>query len=42
MENLGAALGFDDRQVSKDLGRFKELVESRGTATDGWRGDIPA
>jgi uncharacterized membrane protein len=42
MENVGAALGFDDRQVSKDLGRFKELVESRGTATDGWRGDIPA
>ena len=42
MGNVGAALGFDDRQVSKDLGRFKELVESRGTATDGWRGDIPA
>ena len=42
MENVGAALGFDDRQVSKDLGRFKELIESRGTATGGWRGDIPA
>ena len=42
MENVGAALGFDDRQVSKDLGRFKELIESRGAATGGWRGDIPA
>jgi uncharacterized membrane protein len=42
MENVGAALGFDDRQVSKDLERFKELIESRGTATGGWRGDIPA
>jgi hypothetical protein len=42
MENVGAALGFDDRQVSKDLGRFKELIESGGAATGGWRGDIPA
>ena len=42
VENVGAALGFDDRQVSKDLARFKELVESRGAASGGWRGDIPA
>jgi len=42
MENVGAALGFDDRQVSNDLGRFKELIESRGGATGAWRGDVPA
>jgi hypothetical protein len=28
--------------VSKDLDRFKELIESRGAATGGWRGDVPA
>ena len=42
LENVGAALGFDDHQVSKDLGRFKELVESRGAASGGWRGDVTA
>ena len=39
-ENLGAALGFDDRQVRKDLARFKELIESRGVASGAWRGDV--
>jgi len=39
-ENVGAALGFDDRAVKKDLGRFKEFIESRGTETGAWRGDI--
>jgi uncharacterized membrane protein len=42
VENVGAALGSDGRQVSKDLDRFKELIESRGAATGGWRGDVPA
>ena len=32
LENVGATLGFDDRQVSKDLGRFKEMIEDRGTS----------
>ena len=39
-ENLGAALGFDDRQVRKDLARFKELIESQGVASGAWRGDV--
>jgi uncharacterized membrane protein len=39
-EKAGAALGFDDRQVKKDLARFKEFIESRGTETGAWRGDV--
>lgn len=39
-ENIGAALGFDDRQVSKDLGRFKELIESTETESGSWRGEV--
>ena len=39
-ENLGAAIGMDDRQVSKDLDRFKELIEDRGAETGAWRGSV--
>lgn len=39
-EKAGAALGADDRQVKKDLDRFKEFIESRGVETGGWRGDV--
>jgi uncharacterized membrane protein len=42
VEKAGAVLGFDDRQVKSDLKRFKEFIESRGTETGGWRGDMPA
>jgi uncharacterized membrane protein len=40
LENVGATLGLDDRQVSRDLGRFKELVEQRGTESGAWRGEV--
>jgi uncharacterized membrane protein len=40
-EKLGAALGADDRRVKGDLARFKEFIESRGTETGKWRGDVP-
>ncbi|GGC11878.1 SRPBCC family protein [Cellulomonas carbonis] len=40
VEKAGAALGVDDRQVKKDLERFKEFIESRGVETGGWRGDV--
>jgi uncharacterized membrane protein len=40
VEKIGAAIGADDRQVSKDLERFKEFIEARGTATGTWRGDV--
>ncbi|MBC7291758.1 MAG: SRPBCC family protein [Actinotalea sp.] len=39
-EKAGAVLGFDDRQVKKDLDRFKEFIEARGVETGGWRGDV--
>jgi uncharacterized membrane protein len=39
-EKAGAVLGVDDRQVKKDLDRFKEFIESRGVETGGWRGDV--
>jgi carbon monoxide dehydrogenase subunit G len=40
-EKAGAVLGFDDRQVKADAKRFKEFIESRGTETGAWRGDVP-
>jgi uncharacterized membrane protein len=39
-ESAGALLGLDGSQVEEDLERFKELVESRGTPTGAWRGEI--
>ena len=42
METLGSALGSDSRQVQGDLERFKEFIESRGTETGGWRGEVNA
>jgi uncharacterized membrane protein len=41
-EQLGAALGSDDRRVKGDLERFKELIETRGTETGAWRGEVEA
>ena len=40
VENVGTALGFDDRQVSKDLKRFKEIIETRGEESGAWRGEV--
>ena len=39
-ETLGSALGMDSRKVKGDLERFKELVESRGTDSGAWRGEV--
>ena len=39
-EKLGDALGAPDRRVKGDLQRFKELVESSGGASEGWRGEV--
>jgi uncharacterized membrane protein len=41
VEKVGAAVGVDDRQITADVKRFKEFIESRGTETGAWRGDIP-
>jgi uncharacterized membrane protein len=40
VEKIGDALGMLDRQVNKDLERFREFVESRGTETGAWRGEV--
>ena len=39
-EALGSALGGDSRKVKGDLDRFKEFIESRGTETGAWRGEV--
>ena len=41
-EKVGAAIGAADRRVQGDLERFKELIESRGTETGAWRGEVQA
>jgi uncharacterized membrane protein len=40
VEKAGAAIGAPDRRVKADLERYKELIESRGTETGAWRGDV--
>ena len=40
VEKAGAMVGLDDRQVKKDLERFKELIEKRGGETGAWRGSV--
>jgi uncharacterized membrane protein len=40
LEELGAKLGSDNRRVSSDLEKFKEMIESRGTETGAWRGEV--
>jgi uncharacterized membrane protein len=40
IQAAGDVLGFDDRQVKGDLERFKEFIESRGSETGAWRGEI--
>ena len=40
LENAGDALGFTQREVKDDMKRFKEFIESRGTETGAWRGEV--
>ena len=39
-EQLGSKIGLDSRQVKEDLGRYKELVETMGSETGAWRGEV--
>jgi len=39
-ESVGSMLGADSRHVKKDLESFKEFIESRGSESGGWRGEI--
>jgi uncharacterized membrane protein len=40
MEKAGDMIGMTSRRVEKDLERFKEFIERRGTETGAWRGEI--
>ena len=40
-EKIGDALGAPDRRVKGGLQRCKELIESRGSETGAWRGEVP-
>jgi uncharacterized membrane protein len=40
VESAGATIGTDSRRVKGDLGRFKQMIESRGAETGAWRGEI--
>jgi uncharacterized membrane protein len=39
-EQIGGLVGVAERRVKGDLRRFKELIESRGSESGGWRGEV--
>ncbi len=40
IEKVGAAVGLPANQVKGDLERFKKFIESRGSETGAWRGEV--
>jgi uncharacterized membrane protein len=40
VESVGDALGFVKRRTKADMERFKKFIESRGTPTGAWRGEV--
>lgn len=40
VEKTGAALNLDQMQVKADMRKFKDFIESRGTETGAWRGEV--
>jgi uncharacterized membrane protein len=42
VENVGDFFGVLDGRVEGDMERFKEFIESRGTETGAWRGEVEA
>jgi uncharacterized membrane protein len=41
VEQVGEKTGIVSRAAERDMKNFKEFIESRGTQTGAWRGDIP-
>jgi len=41
VEKVGDAIGLTNANAKGDLKRFKQFIESRGTETGAWRGDVP-
>ena len=42
LEQAGSAAGLDRKRVRGDLERFKQLIESRGSESGAWRGEVSA
>jgi uncharacterized membrane protein len=42
VEKIGSSAGLDARRIEGDLQRFKDLIESRGTESGAWRGEVSA
>ncbi|KJL24900.1 Polyketide cyclase / dehydrase and lipid transport [Microbacterium azadirachtae] len=40
LERVGSTLALDEHAAERDLHRFKEFIENRGTATGAWRGTV--
>ena len=40
VENIGSAMGAMQTQVENSVRNFKQFVESRGTETGAWRGEV--
>ena len=40
VEKVGEWLGLAGRRAKNDLERFREMIESRGSATGGWQGEV--
>ena len=40
VENVADKAGILDQRVKGDLKRFKDFIESRGTETGAWRGEV--
>ena len=40
VENVADKLGVLGKRVKGDMARFKEFIESRGTETAAWRGEV--
>ena len=40
LEKAGDAVNLIEHQVTSDLDRFKQFIESRGSETGAWRGDV--
>ena len=40
VENVGDKLGIVERRAKGDMERFKAFIESRGTETGAWRGEV--
>jgi uncharacterized membrane protein len=41
VENIGDKLGLTTKNAKDDLERFKKFIESQGSETGAWRGDVP-